>query len=316
MASVLHRAVVYRLNSWLEKHPGGQLAILHFVGRDATDELEAYHPPAIIARMRGFIIGRVSDDEWDGGEAGKGWPPIMPPVEVGLWPMPRLPVDEGDDSGYSSGDSGSAGQSKASRAISSPTLRRRAIPSQSPSPPSTPRPAGPDRSSLSFDQRMQLLEPPAPSKEALESHFDVDPARQHHLSLSYQRLHETIKAKGYYTAPQPLYGYGPDLIRYTILFVAFFTLSPFWPYAKALCGLQSKAEAAADVAGTSTLRHLSSAVFLGLWWHQITFVAHDAGHSGITGKWWVDRCLGILIADFIGGLSIGWWCDVRLAATR
>ena len=30
-----------RLDSWLEKHPGGRLAILHMVGRDATDEIKA-----------------------------------------------------------------------------------------------------------------------------------------------------------------------------------------------------------------------------------------------------------------------------------
>lgn len=31
---------VLRLNGWLHKHPGGRLAVLHMVGRDATDELD------------------------------------------------------------------------------------------------------------------------------------------------------------------------------------------------------------------------------------------------------------------------------------
>ena len=30
---------VLKLDSWLFKHPGGRLAILHMVGRDATDEI-------------------------------------------------------------------------------------------------------------------------------------------------------------------------------------------------------------------------------------------------------------------------------------
>lgn len=30
---------VLKLNSWLQKHPGGRLAILHMVGRDATEEI-------------------------------------------------------------------------------------------------------------------------------------------------------------------------------------------------------------------------------------------------------------------------------------
>lgn len=37
----IHRQFIYRLNSWLGTHPGGDLPVLHFVGRDATDEIEA-----------------------------------------------------------------------------------------------------------------------------------------------------------------------------------------------------------------------------------------------------------------------------------
>lgn len=36
---VIHEGHVLRLDSWLGKHPGGKLAILHMVGRDATDEI-------------------------------------------------------------------------------------------------------------------------------------------------------------------------------------------------------------------------------------------------------------------------------------
>lgn len=36
---VIFKDYVLRLNSWLERHPGGRLAILHMVGRDATDEI-------------------------------------------------------------------------------------------------------------------------------------------------------------------------------------------------------------------------------------------------------------------------------------
>lgn len=32
---------VLRLDSWLHRHPGGRLAILHMVGKDATDEIMA-----------------------------------------------------------------------------------------------------------------------------------------------------------------------------------------------------------------------------------------------------------------------------------
>lgn len=33
---------VLRVDSWLASHPGGDTAILHMIGRDATDEVNAY----------------------------------------------------------------------------------------------------------------------------------------------------------------------------------------------------------------------------------------------------------------------------------
>lgn len=36
---VVYNGYALKLNAWLNKHPGGRLAILHMVGRDATDEI-------------------------------------------------------------------------------------------------------------------------------------------------------------------------------------------------------------------------------------------------------------------------------------
>jgi delta8-fatty-acid desaturase len=36
---VIHEGYVLNLGEWINKHPGGKLAILHMVGRDATDEI-------------------------------------------------------------------------------------------------------------------------------------------------------------------------------------------------------------------------------------------------------------------------------------
>jgi delta8-fatty-acid desaturase len=36
---VIYAGDVLKLDGWLDKHPGGRLAILHMVGRDATDEI-------------------------------------------------------------------------------------------------------------------------------------------------------------------------------------------------------------------------------------------------------------------------------------
>jgi delta8-fatty-acid desaturase len=36
---------VLKVDSWVKYHPGGEKAIQHMVGRDATDEVNAYVPP-------------------------------------------------------------------------------------------------------------------------------------------------------------------------------------------------------------------------------------------------------------------------------
>ena len=38
---VIYEEQILKLNGWMAKHPGGSLAILHMVGRDATDEMKA-----------------------------------------------------------------------------------------------------------------------------------------------------------------------------------------------------------------------------------------------------------------------------------
>jgi hypothetical protein len=37
--------------------------VLHFVGRDATDEMDAYHSKKDLRRVGGFVVGRVDDRE-------------------------------------------------------------------------------------------------------------------------------------------------------------------------------------------------------------------------------------------------------------
>ena len=36
---VIYEGSALKLDNWIEKHPGGRLAILHMVGRDASDEI-------------------------------------------------------------------------------------------------------------------------------------------------------------------------------------------------------------------------------------------------------------------------------------
>jgi hypothetical protein len=47
---VIYEGHALHLGEWINRHPGGKLAILHMVGRDATDEINMYvmrAPPAL-----------------------------------------------------------------------------------------------------------------------------------------------------------------------------------------------------------------------------------------------------------------------------
>ena len=39
---IIFDSKVLRVDAWLRYHPGGDKAIMHMVGRDATDEVNAY----------------------------------------------------------------------------------------------------------------------------------------------------------------------------------------------------------------------------------------------------------------------------------
>jgi delta8-fatty-acid desaturase len=64
--------------NWAAHHPGGALALLHFVGRDATDEIDAYHSETAKARMLRMAVGKVQVDPLE------GWQALTPPIALGL----------------------------------------------------------------------------------------------------------------------------------------------------------------------------------------------------------------------------------------
>lgn len=170
---VIHRRLIYRLNAWLAAHPGGALAILHFVGRDATDEIEAYHPVEVVKRMRHFAVARVDERDWSDDV---GWRPLVPPVQLG-WPE-RAEAYAGVPTLAQS-----LAQLSPSHSLHTPLL--------------TP----------------DSIEPASPPPQ-------IDPARQHSLSLEYRKLHDDIIAAGLYEA-MPVWRYRFELVRYTLIFLAF-----------------------------------------------------------------------------------------------
>ncbi|PKS05139.1 hypothetical protein jhhlp_008506 [Lomentospora prolificans] len=108
----------------------------------------------------------------------------------------------------------------------------------------------------------------------------VDPTVQQRIIHRYQALHQRVHDGGYYKCRY--IEYGKEMSRYTTLF-ALFLVALYYKW------------------------YMTSATFLGLFWHQIMFTAHDAGHLAITQNFVVDTLIGMFIADFCCGLSIGWW---------
>ena len=108
----------------------------------------------------------------------------------------------------------------------------------------------------------------------------LDVSTQQYIISRYRVLHTRIKEGNLYKCHY--LNYFKECCRYSTLFLLFlYTLNQQW--------------------------YMTSACFLGLFWHQIMFSAHDAGHLAITSNFVVDSLIGIFIADFCCGLSLGWW---------
>ncbi|KAG8887629.1 hypothetical protein FRB98_009297 [Tulasnella sp. 332] len=239
--------------NWLASHPGGALAILHFVGRDATDEINAYHSGGALKRVKGSIVGRVEMDE------KLGWEPLVPPVAQG-WVR-----REGQWQNYATAvRSDGENASQRSQEDGQPAILSTEILLV----------AKDWTKDFGTGPSVTSITPPAAT---------LSLAEQTRHSVAYRALHVRIQEAGLYETPY-LTGYGPEFLRYSALTAtSYITYQHKW--------------------------FLTSALFLGLLWHQLAFIVHDLGHMGVTHNWTIDRILGISISSFYGGLSLGWWCD-------
>jgi delta8-fatty-acid desaturase len=123
---------------------------------------------------------------------------------------------------------------------------------------------------------------------AVQQAIDADVARypsldadtQRNIAIKFRALHQRVHDEGYYECS--FSNYATEILRYLALFGLFLALLHYEWY-------------------------ISSAVALGIFWQQIMFTAHDAGHCGITHNYVIDSLIGIFIGNFVCGLSIGWW---------
>ncbi|KAJ3408024.1 hypothetical protein HDV05_005162 [Chytridiales sp. JEL 0842] len=181
---------VYDLSKWARFHPGGELAVRHMNGRDATDVILAYHPDWVLTKK-------------------------LPHFCIGELPSPA----------------------KASSSKDHPSLNN-----------STSR-----------------------------------------ISVAYRQLDARLRQEGLYDTD---YGfYLREALKFLVLWVGVIYVAAVWgrseTYGWYAC--------------------VGSALMAALLWHQGAFVAHDAGHSAITHDAHTDTLLGISLANFMGGLSLGWW---------
>lgn len=211
---VIYENKIYRLNSWIKHHPGGDMVVLHMVGKDATDEMNAYHSNAtLLKKLPLFYFGDIDPKEFSS---------LIPPIQL--------------------------------NSHKNDLNNNRCI---------TPN--------------MLLSSTDYPSSKE-------NSPEQTRIIHAYRHLHYKLRFLGLFNCNY--FDYARECVRYFLLgslFLYFF------------------------VTATSPIHYYISAIFLGAFWHQLTFTAHDAGHLGITHVPSIDSGIGIFIANVLGGISIGWW---------
>ncbi|KAL9931700.1 hypothetical protein V8E36_009486 [Tilletia maclaganii] len=273
---ILFNRLILNPSDFLPAHPGGELALLHFVGRDAQDEIEAYHSDVALRQMASWVVGILDERDWLGPEqsvASSSTSPAEADEQLTAERLERggyVPLTPPVQLGYRAG------------VLEDPHAQAAAL-AHLPAHISSSRPT-------SFPLPPEMLEPPPPPPSA-----DLVPERERRMSQAYRALHRRIAKDGCYVL-RPA-GYARECTRYAILGAL-----------AAYLYFTAIDRPSINQTQSPFLLFLSS-IFLGLFWHQLTFTAHDAGHHGITHSPLIDRLIGVTIADLIGGLSIGWWCD-------
>ncbi|KAK6200850.1 hypothetical protein LQW54_009433 [Pestalotiopsis sp. IQ-011] len=290
---VIFEEFVLRLDSWLDRHPGGRLAVLHMVGRDATDEIKVYHSDSTLKTMKAYRIGRKPNGPWIN---------MTPPIRGGVYTKQET-VAAGIEDDVSDSSTDADGYAETTDDDQSALSDRTSLTSECSS---VDGDAKADATQHTITQRRVVGRAdgrsdnkgttsalPAMTKaewtqECMQGDIDrsvseypsLNPLVQADIVQRYGELHEKIRNAGLYECPY--LDYGKEMARYTTLFVSSMVALHYEWY-------------------------MTSAVFLGVFWHQIMFSAHDAGHGAITHNFSFDTLIGLFIADFCCGLSMGWW---------
>lgn len=264
---------VLKVDAWLPYHPGGDKSILHMVGRDATDEITALHSEEAQALMNKYVIGKVHG----------GWVNFLPPIQGGTF-RPLISKGVDNETLDEDEDTSSSGKSTPPRVFDTDEtgdrVRLRRAGSHTPI-----SVASSLVSSAELEQdQLAFTSTEASTAHAISSDASkypcLDKSSQDEVVAKYRQLDDKLRSEGLYQCPYS--AYAVEFVRYAILSVLFLTFLHYSCFA--LSGL-----------------------CLGLLWHLLAFTVHDAGHLSITHGFHTDSCIGIFVADFLGGLSVGWW---------
>lgn len=239
-----------------------------------------YHALETRKRVYQYRIGRIEGD----------WENFVPPIQGGKFrPLIEGESDVDDEELLPPSQTSAVPSSHTSSRDPSPVFdadestlrsRRGADGAQRPDPALAPIPAAAPASD--FMDGMTYLD--SQTKEKIELDMSKYPPLefpiQDEIARKYRALYDRIENEGLYQCNYMAYAI--EMSRYTLLAVGTIVFLRWGWY-------------------------VTSAAFLGAFWHQLVFAAHDAGHVAITHNFQVDTIIGIVIADYLGGLSLGWW---------
>lgn len=264
-AAVIYDDMVLDLTAWIARHPGGDTAVHHMVGRDATDEMNAYHSAELMRTFRQWRVGRIEAP----------WQNLLPPIQGGQYHRDYGVKELSESSESLPRRSELSGIGTPAVAVA-PVVPVGVVPVPANQQQVFPLADGPIVDpKLLMDQYDNAL-----SRADLMAMPSLDYATQRHLHDRYVALEREVQAAGLYQCRY--WDYGRELIKIVSLFVWSFLLLK--------------------------LNHIAaSALCMGVAWHQMTFIAHDTSHVALTHNYQIDNLIGMVVADWFGGLSLGWW---------
>lgn len=289
-AIVIYKDNVLNLTPWMKYHPGGDTAVYHMVGRDATDEMLAYHSEETIGVFTRWKVGKINYE----------WHNMLPPIQGAVYhagsgsEAPKGSKLEKVLDTESPGElhSESSSMTSVEQEVSlDPNYAKAGYP-RGPVTPVVPQGievvSAENRDSLFPVSKGVVVDPKQVAIDydnqlTRRDLYDLPPldyTTQNDIRDKYNQLHARIIRKGLYKCHYS--DYGRELVKISSLFLYLFLFLKLGYY-------------------------VTSAILMGMAWQQMTFIAHDAGHVSISHNYQIDNVFGMIIADWFGGLSLGWW---------